>query len=100
MIQKISWKSQNRIVKNFQKKSKFLKQKIESLINGLTKFTKEKQYLDLLVGSQRFSNKISSISYDGFVNHEKYNNYFFKALSSLFSSITCFYCNKKGYMIH
>lgn len=54
----------------------------------------------MLVGSQRFSDKISSISYDGFVNHKKYNNYLFKALSSLFPSITCFYCNKKGYMIH
>ncbi|KAG8657389.1 hypothetical protein MANES_03G065680v8 [Manihot esculenta] len=49
-------------------KNKVLERKTESLTKDLTKFTKGKQSLELLFGSQRMSGEKSGIGYNGFAN--------------------------------
>ncbi|XP_058005329.1 uncharacterized protein LOC131181317 [Hevea brasiliensis] len=57
-------------------KNRILETKVESLTNDLAKFINGTQILDMLLGSQRLSNKKSSLGYDGFMHYGKYKNFF------------------------
>ena len=80
-------------------KNEELQKRVDGLTKDLEKLTKGKQNLDALLGNQLFANGRQGLGYKNIARTKKYENYFIKASSLLYSHATCFYCNHSGHIV-
>jgi len=77
---------------------KELQSKCEDLLKMVLKFSKGKDNLDKLHGSQRMSFNKEGIGYNPFNKKKTYKNLFVQTASKNESHIICNYCLRRGHL--